>query len=142
MSKISIDYHDSYLISISTDIKDRTIEIICTDGKNNSTLRFLGVKQSEFNSFTIGNIILDIELISGKSLTDSIVDDPSFVGLLGVSKDSPYFAKIIKEIKDESLIYISISTSYGCYGDIICEKVEEYPTGKWNPWENAEILKQ
>jgi hypothetical protein len=142
MSEISIDYHDSYLIGINTDIKNSAIEIICTDGKNSSALRFLGVKRSEFNSFTIGNIILDIEVISGKSMTNRVANHPSFVNLLGVPKESPYFSNILKGIRENALKYISISTSYGCYGDLICESIEEIPPDEWSPWENAESLKQ
>ncbi len=140
MSEINIDYHDSYLTSISTDIKNSTIELICTDGNNNSTLHFLGVKRSEFNAFTIGNIILDIEVISGNSMTDRVAGHPSFVNLLGVPKESPYFTKMLKGIREEMLRYISISSSYGCHGDLICECIEENPPDNWNPWENAESL--
>ncbi len=105
------------------------------------THRFLGVKRSQFNSFTIGNIILDIELITGGSLTDSMVYDSSFMSLLGVPKESPYFENIVNEIREEVLLYISISTSYGCYGDIICERIEELPPDEWDPWKNSELLR-
>ncbi len=142
MKNFSINYHDSYLVSISTDIRDNIIEILFTDGINNSTLRFLGVTQSELNSFTIGNIVLDIELFSGNSLTDSVINDQSFKNLLGVPKESSYYNKVVQNIREGHLIYVCINTSYGCHGAIICEQIEEIPPDKWDPWENADLLKR
>ena len=137
MEKLSINYHDSYLVSISTEIENDSLELMFTDGKSHSTIRFLNVKRSLVNSFTIGNIVLGIELYSGESLNDQVVKHPSFESLFSPDRERSYFNKIVAGIREGSLVYISVSSSYGCTADIICERIEEIPPKEWDPWRNA-----
>jgi len=120
------NYHDWYLVGISTNIESDNLELKLASNKKHSLLRFRNVKRCLVNDFTIGNIVLDVTILSGNMKgIDQLIGSTSFVSLVGTEPNSLYFKNMMAEIKKGALVYVEIAPSYGCSVQIICESIEE-----------------
>lgn len=126
MKNISTNYHDWYLQGIKSFRNEKRLEITLEYEENEAILKFFQVRECVINNFHVGNIILDIYTYEGEIDFDKIASSSSFLKFIGVESASPYFEKVVSEIRNGSLLYVEINTSYGCEGTILCEKIEEH----------------
>lgn len=120
------NYHDWYLVGISTDIQSDSLELKLVSNKEHSLLRFRNVKRCLVNNFTIGNIVLDVTILSGNMEgIDRLTGSASFISLIGTDPNSTYFKNMIDEIKNGNLVYVEIAPSYGCSVQVVCKSIEE-----------------
>ena len=122
------DYHDWYLLGVSTDVNNNIIDLVLANDHECSTLRCFGVERCVINDFTIGNIVLDVCLLSGEEkAVQSLNRRNDFEELVGTNRNTPYFDKVLDKIRLGDLVYVELSPSYGCSARIICQSAREIP---------------
>ena len=120
----NMNYHDWYLVGISTDIKSDSLELKLVYKEEHSSLCFRNVKRCLINDFTIGNIVLDVTILSGNMEgVDRLTGSASFINLIGTDPNSTYFKNMIDEIRKGDLVYVEIAPSYGCSVQVICKSI-------------------
>jgi hypothetical protein len=125
MKKLSRNYHDWNILRISSDVEVDILEFLVASDHLQSIIRFNGVKRCRVDNFTIGNIILDIEIFTGVMFTDSLIKRTAFDKLFSLPNESKFYEAIIDKINNESLSYVEISPSYGCFAMILFSDFEE-----------------
>ena len=119
-------YHDWNLLGLLTDINDESLDLILGNENQRVILRCTNVLRFNADSFTIGNIVLDLVTFSASSENlESIFESCSFEEFVGTSQETPYFKNIVKRIKEGTLVYLELSPSYGCMAQVLCENVEQ-----------------
>jgi hypothetical protein len=86
-------------------------------------LKFINVKHVKIDNFRLGNIILDIVVYESKYLNKF---EKELRLLLDVNRDAKdsYLEEIKEKIKKGELLFVSVQSSYGAYGNILCERIE------------------
>ena len=125
MKKFSNNYHDWYILGISTDLDKDVLELMAGSESHRSLIRFNGVKRCRIDNFTIGNIVLDIEIFTGEMFTNSLIKRTAFDKLFSLPNELQFYESIIDKIYDETLSYVEISPSYGCSATILFSDFEE-----------------
>jgi len=125
MKELSHNYHDWYILGISTDVNTEMIELEVVSDRLRSIIRFKGVKRCRIDNFTIGNIILDTEIFAGRRFTDSLISKTAFDKLFTLPNEVQYYKETINKIKNEIFSYVEISPSYGCSVMILFSDFEE-----------------
>jgi hypothetical protein len=114
--------HDKNIKGLET-TEDKKLIIYIEDNDRIIELRFINVKHLKIDNFRLGNIILDIEVYEQEYLNKH---DEELRSLLDMDRTitSPYLDKIKEDIGKGELILLSLQSSYGAYGSILCESVE------------------
>ena len=125
MKKFSKSYHDCYIIGVLTDPDEDVLELMIGCESRRSLIRFNGVKRCRIDNFTIGNILLDMEIFTGEDFSSSIIDKTAFQKLFYFPNELQFYKNIVDEIHTETLSYVEISPSYGCNAMILFSDFEE-----------------
>lgn len=114
--------HDNLITGISVVDKNNIILSI-NDPYNSNEKRelvFYNVKQCRFDNFRLGNIILDITVLN----INNINNDLCYIFDISQNVlEQEWIAQIKKDITLEKLIMIRLTTSYGMFGNILCERI-------------------
>jgi hypothetical protein len=84
---------------------------------------FSEVKYCRFNDFRLGNIILDISILTNEDIKSI---DKNLCHVLDVDPNelnASWVAALKNDILSGNLLLIAFSTSYGVYGSLLCENV-------------------
>ncbi len=118
-------FHDNLLTGIEISGEGILKLSICEEGfVNKRFLYFLDVIGCRFCDFSLGNIILDIEIITAESL--DLRDRNDLFFLLNVEPNqqgAPWIQEKISRIEKGELSLVILSTSFGAYGCILCKAV-------------------
>ena len=123
---LSIDsFHDNLLIGIEI-YSEKILKLtICEDGfVNKRFLYFFDVIECRFCDFSLGNIILDIEIITAESLDLRDKNDLFFLlNIESYQREELWIQEKISRIEKGELSLVILSTSFGAYGCILCKAV-------------------
>ncbi len=119
-------FHDNLLMGIEICGEQTLKLIVCEDGfVNKRFLYFFDVIECRFCDFSLGNIILDIEIITAESL--DLRDKNDLFFLLNIESNQhgePWIQEKISSIEKGELSLVIVSTSFGAYGCILCKAVK------------------
>lgn len=118
--------HDENIIGMSVK-KNEEFLILIKKEIIELSLVFVRPKHIRLDNFCLGNIIFGINIYESQDTTE-IENDLRFV--LNINKENSqnktYFDKTKEKIIDGSLLFISIDSSYGVNGFIICESIKTH----------------
>lgn len=128
------DFHDGYLDGIHTTGKTVALALRHVSG-DRFKMTLAGVETFRADQFLLGNIILDIEVTSGKRVQPEdlsilyLAPHPS-VDRQVHEKHARLIESIITRIERRDVILFEVSSSYGCYISAICKGVDVRPLDK------------
>jgi|SRR5690554_1780627 len=91
---------------------------------NSSKIIFMNVKHVRFDDFRMGNIILSMDIYV---LEDIKPFKNEILYLLDIDINNLDFINAVKErIRKEELLFVSIQSSYGLKGYLLCKDIKIY----------------
>ncbi len=125
MTKLLNSYHDWCVFGVTTNMEKTILELLVGFKDHRAMINFTGVIKCRIDNFLMGNIILDFFVYHGNRYEKNLIEEKSLESLFYMPGEKPFLEKAIKSILDEELMFIELSSSYGCVALILCETVEE-----------------
>lgn len=114
------NFHDRYITGLRIENENLIMYI-----EPSTEITFIDVRYARFDDFRMGNIILDLSVYHLEDM-EPFMDELLYLADLDIKQpmQSMYAQKLAEKVKNEKPLLISIESSYGLNGYILCKDIK------------------